>query len=228
MKLKDYLLLALSSLFLGWVLVQAYPMSYLPDKNDNILLNDTSISPPVDTTTSVKGKIVLFIGDSHTSNHGQGWQLQLSNAVGFNMTNASVGGKTTFWMLEQALYRINDNIDYCFVYGGANDMYGSISPQSAIENIKGIARICKGHGVKCVVLTGFDPTTCTKTKNPSYANKYSIFQRLLLSEDMDGATVIDTRVVSRSDCWDDLCHMQPSGHKKIAEKIIKDLTFKRI
>jgi len=50
----------------------------------------------------------------------------------------------------------------------------------------------------------------------------------LLTDYMDGAIVIDTRVVDRRDCWDNLCHMAPSGHKKIAEKIIKDLALQRI
>ena len=183
----------------------------------------------IDTPINVEGKTALFIGDSHSSNHTQGWQVQLSKAVGFKMINASIGGKTTYWMLEQAVYKITNKIDYCFVYGGANDMYSSyITPQEAVDNIKGIARICEGKGVKCVVLTGFDPIKCTRTPNKGYAGKYSRFQEMLLSEYMDGAKVVDTRVVARTDCWDGLCHMAPSGHKKIAEKVIEDLAFQRL
>jgi lysophospholipase L1-like esterase len=219
MKLKDYVILIGCSLFLGWTIVDSKPTVIEPTQ-------DTLVIPP--TVINVKDKTALFIGDSHTANHNSGWQLVLSKSVGFKMINASVGGKTTFWMLEQALYRVNDDVDYCFVYGGANDMYGNISPQTAIENIKGIARICRGHNVKCIVLTGFDPVKCTRTNNPNYANKYAIFQRILLNSDLDGAVVIDTRVVDRVDCWDGLCHMNQTGHKKIAEKVIKDLDFEKI
>jgi len=222
MKLKDYVILIGFSLFLGWTLVDSKPTVI------ESTLQDTLMVPPP-TTINVKDKTALFIGDSHTANHNSGWQLVLSKSVGFKMINASVGGKTTFWMLEQALYRVNDNVDYCFVYGGANDMYSNgITPQTAIENIKGIARICKGHNVKCIVLTGFDPVKCTRTNNPNYANKYAIFQRILLNSDLDGAIVVDTRVVDKVDCWDGLCHMNQTGHKKIAEKVIKDLAFERI
>ena len=224
MKIRDGIILIIGSLVVGWAVLHSRPVV----KDLEVVVLDT-IQPPVpDTTLSVKNKKALFIGDSHSSNHNNGWQVILSKAVGFDMTNASIGGKTTFWMLEQALYRVNDDVDYCFVYGGANDMYSNMSPQTAIENIKGIARICRGHGVKCIVLTGFDPIKCTRTKNPNYANKYSIFQRLLLTENMDGAQVIDTRVVDRLDCWDDLCHMAPSGHKKIANQVIEICKFKRL
>jgi lysophospholipase L1-like esterase len=217
MNIKDKLLLTIASLILGWTIVSATT----PIKS--IINADIADTP---TTFSVKGKTALFIGDSHTANHNNGWQKVLSNKVGFNMINASVLGKTTYWMLEQAVYRLNNKIDYCFVYGGANDMYTkSITAKEAVQNIKGIARICNNLGVKCIVLTGFDPVKCTRTSNPRYAYKYAEFQRMLLSEYMEGAKVIDTRVVDRVDCWDGLCHMNPAGHKKVAEKVISNLNF---
>ena len=189
---------------------------------------DTSITPipriGLDTVINVDGKTALFIGDSHTSNHKSGWQILVSKETGMKMINASVSGKTTYWMLEMAVYKINDNINYCFVYGGANDMYtSSITPDEAVNNIRSIARLCNKRGVKCVVLTGFDPIKCTRTPNPNYGKKYAKFQQLLLTEYMEGAQVIDTRVISRQDCWDGLCHMAPSGHRKIANKVIQDL-----
>mgnify|MGYP003350534124 CR=1 FL=1 len=40
----------------------------------------------------------------------------------------------------------------------------------------------------------------------------------MLLDSIKNATVIDTReAVIRKDCYDDLCHMNPSGHKKMAE-----------
>jgi lysophospholipase L1-like esterase len=223
MKIKDYLILGTASLLIGYVFA-SIEVSTVKNLDPDTLVAEV----PIDTTIDVKGKVALFIGDSHTSNHSAGWQKQLCDSVGFKMKNESVGGKTTYWMINQALYTINDNIDYCFVYGGANDMYGIISPQAAIENIKGIARMCNGHNVKCIVLTGFDPVKCTATRNPNYAKKYAMFQRLLLTEDMDGAIIVDTRVVERTDCWDGLCHMSHSGHTKVAKKVIEDLKFKKV
>jgi hypothetical protein len=220
MKIKDYLILAASSVLIGYVFA-----TYNTSSSNEVSID---LSTDTDTMISVKGKVALFIGDSHTANVTRGWQTQLSDSVGFKMINAAVSGKTTYWMLNQAVYKINDNIDYCFIYGGANDMYGNISPRDAIENIKGIVRICNVHNVKCIVLTGFDPVKCTRTKNINYPKKYSVFQNILLTENIEGATIVDTRVVDRRDCWDILCHMAPSGHRKIANKLINDLKLKKV
>jgi len=220
MKFKDYVILTGCSLFLGWAILQSSPTNNQPQ---------TLIAIPKDTQVDVKGLNALFIGDSHTANRANGWQKVLSDSVGFKLNNASVGGKTTYWMLDIAVYKITNEYDYVFVYGGANDMYSShITPQEAIDNIKGIARMAIKRGAKCIVLTGFDPHKCTRTENKAYPGRYSKFQELLLTDYMEGATVIDVRgVVSRVDCWDNLCHMNPNGHRKIAEKIIKDLKFKK-
>lgn len=178
-----------------------------------------------DTIVDVNGKNALFIGDSHTSNHTSGWQTIVCKKTKLKMNNVSVSGKTTYWMLEMALYTLHKNIDYCFIYGGANDMYSSsITPEEAVNNIQGIVKMCNGNGVQAIVLTGFDPRN-TNTPNPNYIPKYIKFQKLLLSG-IKNAIVIDTRVVSKSDCWDGLCHMAPSGHKKIAECVIKKMKFK--
>jgi len=224
MNIKDGLALTAGSLMIGWMLVHAQVETI---KAPLPAVDTVVVDTPV--IINVRNKTALFIGDSHTANHNNGWQKVLSNKVGFNMINASVLGKTTYWMVNEAVYRLTSEINYCFVYGGANDMYtSSISPKEAIHNIKGIARICNNLGVKCVILTGFDPVKCTRTSNPRYAYKYAEFQRMLLSEYMEGAKVIDTRVVARTDCWDGLCHMNPAGHRKVAEKVIKDLHFQKI
>ena len=79
---------------------------------------DTVKVKPQDTIVDVKGKYVLFIGDSHTSNPG-GWQSILSNETKMRMNNISVGGKTTGWMLERAKESIHEGLDYCFICKGA-------------------------------------------------------------------------------------------------------------
>jgi len=227
MKFKDYVILTGCSLFMGWAIVESHPTNIDPLEVSTIVVPQNTILK--DTQVDVKGLNALFIGDSHTANRANGWQKVLSDSVGFKLNNASVGGKTTYWMLDIAVYKITNEYDYVFVYGGANDMYSShITPQEAIDNIKGIARMAIKRGAKCIVLTGFDPYKCIRTENQAYPRRYSRFQEILLTDYMEGATVIDVRgVVSRVDCWDNLCHMNPNGHRKIAEKIIKDLKFKK-
>lgn len=238
MKIKDGLLLMFASLVFGWVLLKATP----PIKDiieierglarpiDNALL--TAHTPAInvvsiDVVNDVRGKRALFIGDSHTANHGYGWQIQLCQLTGLVQTNISVGGKTTSWMLQQAHLNINPNYDYCFIYGGANDMYNShISAFNAFNNIQSMVNICNSKGVRAIVLTGFDYSVCTRTGNKTYPSKGAELQRMLLGQ-LQGATVVDTRVVYRSDCGDELCHMNYSGHQKTAQAVVKACEFKR-
>jgi lysophospholipase L1-like esterase len=177
-------------------------------------------------TVDVKGKSALFIGDSHTSNHKSGWQILVCKQTKMKMNNLSVGGKTTEWMLKTARLNLSSNYDYCFIYGGANDMYSnSISIKQALKNIKQMIGLCKIYNVTPIVLTGFDPIKCTRTANPNYGPKYAKFQQILL-DSIKGTKVIDTRVIDRSSCWDVLCHMNPEGHKKTADAVIAQCKFK--
>ena len=189
--------------------------------------NDTIIVIPKvqDTVVSVNKKYATFIGDSHTSNHSSGWQVVVCKKTGLKMNNLSVSGRTTGWMLEMAKTSLHKGIDYCFVYGGANDMYTkSITPKRAVSNIQQIVDLCNTYNIRCIVLTGFDPIKCTRTPNPAYGPRYAQFQKMLL-DSISGAKVIDTRVIDRTGCWDGLCHMNPDGHKKIGMKVIHDMKF---
>jgi hypothetical protein len=227
MKIKDRLLLMASSFALGWLLVDATTMSMSSARPNSTLVIDT-IKPvkPQTIIQDVRGKKALFIGDSHTSNHSHGWQIQVCQATGLVQNNIAVGGKTTSWMLQQANMYLTPNYDYCFIYGGANDMYNShISAYSAYSNIQAIVNMCNFKGVKAVVLTGFDYSVCTRTDNRMYPVKGAELQRMLLSQ-LRGAQVVDTRVVYRGDCGDALCHMSYSGHQKTAKAVISACKFK--
>jgi hypothetical protein len=239
MKLKDGILLMLASLVFGWAVSSANQTQPTPQadtpivitkqviKQDTIKQVITQVTKPQDTIVSVRGKKALFIGDSHTANHNYGWQIQVCQATGLVQNNISVGGKTTSWMLQQANMSLTSNYDYCFIYGGANDMYNShISAASAFNNIQTIVNMCNYKGVKAVVLTGFDYSVCTRTDNRMYPVKGAELQRMLLSQ-LRGATVVDTRVVYRGDCGDALCHMSYSGHQKTAKAVISACRFKR-
>ena len=64
-----------------------------------IMNGDTTITPVprigLDTVISVRGKKALFIGDSHTANHANGWQVLVCKQTGMKMKNVSESGKTT-------------------------------------------------------------------------------------------------------------------------------------
>lgn len=185
---------------------------------------------PVDTVVSVKGKKVLFIGDSHTS-YANGWQDRLCRRTGMTYLNASAGGKETQWMVGQARQKITNYYDYCFIYGGANDMAGNRSPVKSMKNIQTIVDLCTKAHVKPIVVTGFDPITCVDVRGRDayrgYPQRYVRFQQLLV-DSIRGATVVKTHYISRTDCGDFLCHMTASGHRKMADSIIRTMKFKPI
>ena len=229
MNIKDRLLLTAASLALGWLLLDATTMSISSATPNSTLVIDT-IKPVIkqDTVVDVKGKNVLFIGDSHTA-ADYGWQHQLCKKTQMKYLNTAVGGKQTVWMLEVAKLNINSGYDYCFIYGGANDMAGNRPPIKSVHNIQKIVNMCLAKQVKPIVLTGFDPLTCIsvggRESYKGYPQRYAKFQQLLV-DSIKGATVLKTHCISRTDCGDFLCHMTASGHKKMTSFIISACRFK--
>lgn len=186
-----------------------------------------------DTVASVSGKNVLFIGDSHTS-YSQGWQDRLAKRTGMSYINISSGGKTTSWMLETLKNNIHSGFTYCIIWGGANDMAGSVKIKTAFGNIQRMVDVCNSRGVKPIVMTGFSPKECIDVSKRSsawqaYPKRYEIFQQML-QDSIKGATVIRSHFISRrdSDCRDFLCHMNMQGHTKMADSMISRLKFMTI
>ena len=209
-------------------------LSSTSDKTDRLVRitkSDTIIIvKPADTVVSVKGKKVLFIGDSHTA-YTNGWQDRLCRRTGMTYLNTAVGGKQTQWMVGEARQKITSYFDYCFIYGGANDMAGNRSPMKSVKNVQIIVDLCIKAHVKPIVVTGFDPITCIDVRGRDayrgYPQRYARFQQLLV-DSIKGATVVKTHYISRTDCGDFLCHMSASGHRKMADSIIKTIKFKII
>jgi len=234
MKLKDYVILMVFSLVLGWALLNSKPVI-----KDPLAWGEIAIQP-IDTPIvhkdtlpiiySVRGKKAIFIGDSHTS-ADYGWQYQVCKKTGMSMLNTAVGGKQTYWMLQTAPTVLAGDFDYCFIYGGANDMASNRPVIKSVKNIQKIVNICNERGIKAVVLTGFDPIMCVnvagRDQYKGYPQRYAKFQQMLLDSIM-GAQVVKTHCISRTDCGDFLCHMTASGHKKMAEAVISACKFKKI
>jgi hypothetical protein len=198
---------------------------------NQIVISDTILTPVakqgLDTIVDVNGKNALFIGDSHTANHDWGWQVIVCKKTGLRMNNTAVIGKHLPWMVNIAKTSITSNFDYCFIYGGANDIHGNRNPYQVVKDVQKIVDICNSKGVKPVVLTGFNAEECVRPIKGQefYPKAYTRYQRILM-DSVKNATVIDTRVVVRTDCGDWTCHMHPSGHKKVAERVIKSMKLK--
>jgi lysophospholipase L1-like esterase len=206
---------------------ESTPKNY-PTSRDTINLG---VSP--DTLVNAKGKSVLFIGDSHTT-YAHGWQDRLCKRTGMSYLNTAVGGKTTGWMLGVLRTNISSRYDYCIIWGGANDMAGMIKPLDAVRNVQKMVDICNSKGVKAIVMTGFNPRTCVDVSRQSkawqpYPARYEVFQKML-QDSIRGAQVIKSHFISRKerDCGDFCCHMNASGHVKMADSMISRLNFKTI
>lgn len=224
------LIILLVAGFIITVMAWSKPVLTDPMAVGEMALQDTIAKDTLPLVISVRGKKALFIGDSHTA-ADYGWQYQVCKKTGMQMQNTAVGGKQTYWMLETARLNMSSNYDYCFIYGGANDMAGNRPPMRSVKNIQRIVDLCKIHNVKAVVLTGFDPITCVNVAGrdiyKGYPQRYARFQQMLI-DSIQGATVVKTHCISRTDCGDFLCHMTASGHRKMAEKVIESLAFKKL
>ena len=196
---------------------------------DSVFFQDTLVKP-TDTLIDVKDSLFLFIGDSHTANP-YGWQYNLSILTGFKYKNTAVKGRTTAWMTEVAKASINEKYTYCFIWGGGNDMIRKAPVESSVKNIQFIVDLCNQKGVIPVVLTGI-PSLCPDVRGKSEAWKNYVIRgekyKQMLVDSIKGAKVIRTDFISRSsgDCADFICHMNPSGHTKMAVGIKKAMRFK--
>jgi lysophospholipase L1-like esterase len=104
-----------------------------------------------------KGKLIAFIGDSHTAGYGWGWQSQLAKKYAFTEKNLAVGGKRTDWMVNVLTnYLATNKPDIVFIYGGANDAYSNVTNNTALKNIQKMVDLCNSKNIKPVVICGYN------------------------------------------------------------------------
>ena len=196
---------------------------------EGFVFEDTLVKP-ADTLVDVKDSFFLFIGDSHTANP-YGWQYKLSKLAGFKFKNTAIKGRTTSWMKGVAKVSVTEKYSYCFIWGGGNDMIRKDPVEFSVKNIQSIVDLCNQKGVIPVVLTGI-PTLCPDVRGKSEAWKNYVIRgekyKQMLVDSIKGAKVIRTNFISRSsgDCADFICHMNPSGHQKMAVGIRESMRFK--
>ena len=112
-------------------------------------------------------------------------------------------------------------------------MIGKSPVESSVKNIQFIVDLCNQRGVTPVVLTGIE-STCPDVRGKSGAWKNYVIRgekfKKMLVDSIKGAKVIRTNFISRSsgDCADFICHMNPSGHSKMAVGIRGSMRFKKI
>lgn len=124
-----------------------------------------------------KGKTIAFIGDSHTTGCGWGYQSLLAKNYGFTEANLAEGGRVTSWCLQVLkaylgnyqvptwLYKkqpcptsgFGKKPDIVMIFAGGNDAYNtSISMETATKNIQSMVDLCNEQGIKSIVIVGYN------------------------------------------------------------------------
>ena len=170
---------------------------------------------------------VLFIGDSHTANHSWGWQILLRNKTKLELHNTAVVGKQLPWMVSIGKKTITPYFKYCFIYGGVNDIHSKRNPYLVYKDVQHIVNICNSKNVIPVVILGLNVNECISvTKEKEYFSiNYKKYQQLL-NDSIVGAKIININTINKNDCFDWICHMKYSGHKKLSDLVIKQMNFK--
>ncbi len=218
------------ALFVGIVLAFLLNSAEKPlDPPPQQIVSDTVTIQP-ECPVIVLNKKSLLIGDSHSA-FSRGWQTFVSEWTGMEIENTAVEGKATSWMKRKLIQNIDSTYEYCFIFGGGNDASMSVTPETIFKNIEQMVDICNEFGVQPVVILGTSPEkviASNSSKWREYSRIKAHYQELLMNG-LEGAYVIDTRdLIEKSDCADFLCHMEISGHKKLADKVIEDMNFYRI
>lgn len=174
-----------------------------------------------------KSDRILFVGDSMTS-YSRGWQHQFAKKLGYSYENLSVPGKRTDWMLRTLTEHLKTKSDYkvCVIYGGINDGFSSVKPESALQNVQKMVDLCNTVGIKPVVIVGYRPdfvmvNTYVKSNEAKYRERYKTIQNLFLSELKNCKIIPLDNVITREDSADGI-HLKSSGHIKFAEWVYKN------
>ena len=180
-----------------------------------------------------KQKNVLFVGDS-LSTGDYTWNKILAKIhPEWKVDYLTKGGVQTKWMLNELSDKLNDKkYDLVFIYGGTNDMFGSIDkkPQDiykdkminkALSNIQSMVNLINQSGAKAIVFSGYDADE-VMTKSTKFCDDLCMrkgrermveFQQAL--KNISNAEIIP--IVQADSSWtNDGIHPGGSGHQIMA------------
>jgi len=157
-----------------------------------------------------------------------GWQHQLAKRLNVSYKNLSVPGKRTDWMLSTMKTHLSVNSKYktCIIYGGINDGFSSVKPETALRNMQAMVDLCNSKGIQPIVVVGYQPdivmvNTYVKENERKYRERYKLIQNLFLTELKDCQIIPIDYTITRLDS-DDGIHFKASGHRKFAEWVYKN------
>ena len=124
--------------------------------------------------------------------------------------------------------------DRVYIYGGINDMFSSVSIESALQNVQKMVDLIKSKGAEPYVIIGYDAKTFmdeNKLKPTSYVptkagmvklkNRYIEFQNSIPNA-IKRATIVGKFNIPSS-MTSDAIHPTPSGQKIIANSLLEGI-----
>jgi hypothetical protein len=172
---------------------------------------------------------MLFVGDSLTC-YSLGWQHQVATQTGHAYTNLAVGG----YRMEQMKYKLDAHLkkdsiySKAFIYGGCNDGFCYIDLNKSLKTTQAMVDSFNRRGIKPVVVIGFDASTVIKKTVYDEAttvrsrNRYAQLQKMMV-DSLKNCQIIPYDPNFKYEDTADGIHFKASGHKKIADWVLKHL-----
>jgi len=166
---------------------------------------------------------VVALGDSNTNGFGMGrasawptliekWLREKNYDV--RIRNAGVTARTTGGGLKRLNSAAPEGTDAVIVFLGRNDLRFKVSAKTTRRNLDQIVRVLRERGIE-VLLIGFEPYDISAIAKEYGADYYPDF--------FEGVTengVKQSRYVLR---FDPFRHLNASGHKVIAERLLPSI-----
>ena len=167
---------------------------------------------------------IICLGDSFTEGYlvyDKNYTRFLEKA-GFVVRNLGVNGSVTEEMLNRyKRFMEEEKDDVLVVFGGSNDFLNGVSVEFAYQNLKSILDISKATR-KIVILPPYveEEEIYSFYKEANKKVDY-LYEKLITLKDSYNFSLIDARKISGR--YIDGIHLDSDFHKKLAEKIIREI-----
>lgn len=178
---------------------------------------------------SCKSKI-LFLGDSNTAGSWSYADKVISFCGSSNMKKIAKVGAKTSWMLSELQNELNKNdYDAVVILSGSNDIFGSLSIDSAKTNMNNMLELIKSKGAKSIVI---NPPSKKYYSNTTNQHKQLILDwTFFLKNHKLPYKFIDFESITEKDrslFAGDMIHINSKGHQLLADQFINDLNLKNV
>lgn len=193
------------------------------------LLLSLSVVIMMSLTRRVPPQRALFMGDSLTC-YSLGWQDQVSKQIGHSYTNLAKGGVRIDYMKNTMDAHLKKDSSYSkvFILGGCNDAFSLVNLQKSLDLTQAMVDSCNRRGIEPIVVIGFDAATVIKKTVYDEAttvksrDRYAKLQKMMV-DSLKNCKVIPHCPDFRYEDTSDGIHFLGSGHKKLADWVVKNL-----